>query len=191
VSEEATFLEWLTGALRRAGIPYMVCGSVSSTYYGEYRATNDVDVVIEPTEAALEEFVRTVGRDCYVNAATALEALRHRSMFNVIHLSTAWKADLIVRKNRPYSLEEFRRRREVDFRGLRLSIASPEDVILSKLEWARAAESPQQYRDALGVALLQWQELDVPYLRRWAAELGLTEPLDHLLEETRRGQPPE
>jgi hypothetical protein len=110
-------------------------------------------------------------------------------MFNVIDTKSGWKVDLIVRKSRPFSVEEFNRRETVSFQGQEISILSAEDAILSKLEWEKKGESERQLRDAESVAVLQWENLDVGYLEKWAAELSVEEELVRILssaEEIRR-----
>ena len=110
-------------------------------------------------------------------------------MFNVIDLTENWKADLIVRKDLPFSVEEFARRQALPLAGRELPVASAEDVILTKLEWDRITPSDRQLRDALGVAVVQGGRLDVAYLRRWAGEVGVAEKLEALLKEAAEVQP--
>ena len=98
-----------------------------------------------------------------------------RSMFNVIDLSTGWKVDLIVRKPRPFSVEEFRRRLPARLLGVDVCVATPEDTILTKLEWAAMSGSDRQLRDVAGVLAVKRGELDIPYIELWAVELGVLE----------------
>jgi hypothetical protein len=177
------FLDRLTGLLSEAGIPYMVAGSVGSSLHGRPRATRDMDLVIDPTDDQLGSFIALLEPGHYVSKDAAHDALRRRTMFNVISLDGGWKADLIIRKDRPFSRQEFQRRRRIDAKGQMLWVVSPEDLILSKLEWMKGRESDVQYSDALGVAVEQWKSLDVEYLRTWAAQLGIEDALAHLLQE--------
>lgn len=160
------FLKRIAQLLETAGIPYMVAGSVGSGYYGQPRSTNDVDIVIDPTAEQLEQWLLLLGSDYYVSPEAARDALSRRFMFNVIDLMGGWKADLIVRKDRPFSEEEFRRRKTNLLHGQSIAMACAEDVILSKLEWNRITSSERQVRDALQVAVLQWANLDRLYLRK-------------------------
>ena len=109
------------------------------------------------------------------------DALRRRSMFNVIDLGSGWKGDLMMKKARPFSVEEFRRRRSERILSMDAMTVSPEDSVLSKLEWAKDSGSERQLRDVRGVLEVQRDALDVEYLRRWATELGVRETLDSLL----------
>lgn len=161
--------------LDRIGIPYMLTGSVAASDHGRPRATHDSDVVIDPTAAQLEVLVRELlAAEFYVHAERALAALRTRRPFNVIDTRHACKIDLIIRRDRPFSLEEFGRRVSGDLAlGRPVTIVSAEDAVLSKLEWARAAgNSERQLADAAGVVAVN-PGLDRGYIERWAVELGV------------------
>lgn len=191
MKEQAQFLQKLTDLLEAAGIAYAVCGSLGSSLHGQPRATNDADIIITPTADQLARFLKSLEFGYYVSSEAASEAMSQRSMFNVIDSELGWKADLIFRKDNPYHLAEFNRRIKARVMGIDLWILSPEDVILSKLNWAKNSESNLQYRDVLGVIKLQWDKLDWEYLRHWAKELGVEETLEKVIEETRklRGEP--
>lgn len=166
--------------LDRAGIPHMVSGSVASAHHGESRATQDIDVVIDPTASQLHELVEALrARGLYVDDAAA--AMAHRSQFNAIDTTTGWKVDLIIKKDRAYSREEFARRRPAELGGLDVYVTSPEDSILSKLEWGAASGSERQVRDVQSIIRAQLDRLDWSYLEHWAGELHISE----LLEQAR------
>jgi|KBSSwiStaDraftv2_1062776.scaffolds.fasta_scaffold477464_1 hypothetical protein len=173
--------EGAEGAIRRvlealaiAGVPYMLTGSFASAFHGAPRTTQDVDIVIAPTLGSLQKLVRQFPEEeYYVSRDAALQAYGAESLFNVIDLNSGWKIDFIIRKSRPFSLEEFERRREADMLGTRLYIASAEDVILSKLEWAKMSSSERQVNDVAGILRTQGDALDLEYVERWIAALGL------------------
>jgi len=164
----------------------MIAGSVGSGFYGRPRATNDIDIVIDPTHEQLRGFVQSLGQGYYVSPEAAEEAYRARSAFNVIDHQSGSKADLIIRRDRPFSLEEFKRRQTQNVMGVTVSIASAEDVILSKLEWCRRGQSERQFLDALGVATVQRDRLNTDYLRKWAEALGVTDLLQRLLSDAEK-----
>lgn len=110
-------------------------------------------------------------------------------MFNVVDFDEGWKADFIIRKDRPFSVEEFGRRQVRTHLGGSLPIASAEDVILAKLEWDRISPSDRQVHDAVNVATVQWSTLDQDYLRRWAPVLGVADKLEELLRAAKALQP--
>ncbi|MGC2246162.1 MAG: hypothetical protein WA609_06135, partial [Terriglobales bacterium] len=138
--------------------------------------TQDIDLVIEATPAKLSKFIETLPKEeYYVELETALEAYQRRSMFNVIDLANGWKIDLIIRKSRAFSEEEFRRRQRASMDDVPIFVASVEDSILSKLEWAKLSDSRRQIDDVAAILRLRWDALDHSYLQKWVLELGLTE----------------
>ena len=178
----------IVAALDRAGIPHMLTGSFASSAHGHLRATRDVDFVIDADADRLQAFVRSLPRsEYYVDEDTALEALRDAGQFNVIDLATGWKVDLIIRKPRPFSVEEFGRRQEADVEGTRVFVASVEDVIVAKLEWARLSESARQIEDVAALLRLRGRALDTQYVERWTTALGLVEQLE---QARRRAESP-
>ncbi|HEY2901505.1 MAG TPA: hypothetical protein VGL59_13070 [Polyangia bacterium] len=175
------FLSRLTTKLAVAGVPNMVVGSFASSFHGVPRSSQDLDLVIDPQPDSLRRFLADLPpADYYADADAALDALRRRGQFNVIDMATAWKADLIVRKARPFSVEEMRRRIEGELLGARVFVASPEDTLISKLEWAKLGGGSQlQLRDVSGILQLRGDELDFAYIERWVGELGLGEIWRH------------
>ena len=162
--------------LEASDLPYMVTGSLASSYHGEPRSTHDLDIVIDPTARSLEALVAGLGaRGFYVDGAAAQEALRARSQFNAIGQDAA-KIDFIVRRDRPFSVEEFARRRPADLLGTPGFIASVEDTIVAKLEWAAATGSERQTRDVAGMLAVGGEAIDFGYVERWVRALGLDVP---------------
>jgi hypothetical protein len=170
----------VVGRLDDAGIPHMVAGSVASTYHGEPRTTQDVDIIINPSPEALQRFIDGLDRSRYY-VGDAIGALEQRSFFNVIDGTTGWKVDLIVRRDRPFSRAEFERRLAASIGGTELHVATAEDTILAKLEWAAESGSERQRQDVVAMIRAIGTDLDVEHLRRWAPELGVGDALEDLL----------
>ena len=169
--------------LQKADISFMLTGSYAASFHGRPRATQDIDIVIHPIPASLAAFLSSLIPEFYVSREAAEEALEGRTQFNIIHMVSGAKVDFIIRKDRPFSQTEFGRRRPVDISGVRVDVASAEDIILAKLEWCKKGDSELQFRDALGVARVQGKGLDIDYLKRWASELQVESLLEKLLGE--------
>jgi hypothetical protein len=160
--------------LEHAGVPYMITGSVASSYHGEPRATRDLDIVIDPDPGGINRLVAELQADgLYVDAKAALRALDDRTQFNAIDAATGWKVDFLVRKDRPFSREEFGRRTRANLLGTPAWIASPEDTVIAKLEWAVASGSERQLGDVASMLDIGGESLDLAYVSRWVAALGL------------------
>ena len=154
----------------------MLSGSLASAYYGAARSTQDIDIVVAAESAQIEHFIGSLPTaDYYADLEAALQACKHQSLFNVIDLKTGWKIDLIIRKSRAFSQTEFERRQCVEIGGMLLYIATAEDIVISKLEWSKLAESTRQVEDVAGILRLRWNQLDFAYLERWIRELEIQE----------------
>jgi hypothetical protein len=172
-------LQRIVSRLDQAGIPHMLTGSFASSYHGLVRATQDIDLVIAPTADQLRTLVTLLpGSDYYVELDTALAALREEGQFNVVDFATGWKIDLIIRKSRPFSRAEFSRRLQVDFQGTTLGIATVEDLIIAKLEWAKLGESQRQIEDVAEIMRIRADDLDRDYIGGWVERLQLEKQWD-------------
>jgi hypothetical protein len=164
----------ITAALERVGIAYMITGSFASAYHGSLRSTQDIDLVIEATPVQLRALVESLPiGEYYVEIDAALDALKRTSMFNIIDQKSGWKIDMIVRKNRAFSREEFGRRQLITTQGLSFFVATAEDVVLAKLEWSKLSESQRQIADATSILKIRGDSLDRSYLGKWISELDL------------------
>jgi hypothetical protein len=177
-------LATVVGLLDRAGIAYMVTGSLASSYHGEPRATRDVDIVIDPDPDSLAPFVEMLAAaGFYVDRDTALDALVRRTQFNAIG-PDASKVDFIIRRDRPFSIEEFARRQPADLLGTAGFVTTAEDLVIAKLEWAAVSGSDRHLRDVAGILAIT-ETLDAPYIERWAAALGVSETWRRVRDEAR------
>jgi hypothetical protein len=160
---------------KRRGFPTWSRASFASSHHGRPRSTQDADIVFDPTPESLDRFVaRLIARGLYVDREHARDALRRRRPFNAVDASTGWKIDLVVVKARPFSREELRRRQLAEILpGTRVSLATAEDTILSKLEWAKiSGGSEKQLLDVAGVVEMN-PDLDRTYVEHWARELDV------------------
>lgn len=172
----------VVAALDRVDIPHMAVGSAASTYYGEPRTTQGIDIVIDPTSDQLEMLVDQIDQERYY-VGDAMAAFSARSQFSVIDLNTGFKVDLIVKRDREFSRTEFDRRQRVELGDVPVHLATAEDTIFAKLEWATLGESERQIRDVEAMVRLLGDRLDTEYLRNWAGELGIADSLERVLSE--------
>jgi hypothetical protein len=156
--------------LDAAGLPYMLTGSICLAFYATPRMTRDIDIVIALRAAQTQRLADALGQSYSVDIEMVRSEAGRSGMFNVFHDATAIKVDFIVRKSEPYRLAEFDRRQQVHVDGRPLWIVSREDLILSKLAWARESKSDYQLRD---VRALMGGPLDLAYINSWIRELEL------------------
>jgi hypothetical protein len=172
VSDELDILKSVAARLEAAGIPYMVTGSMAANFYATPRMTRDIDLVVELREGDVGHMVALFQDEYYLDRYMVEQAVRRQSMFNMINNALVVKVDCVVRKDSIYRQEEFSRRRRVIVDGEPVTIVAPEDLILSKLEWAKESRSQMQLDDVRNL-FRSVAHLDHAYLNRWADHLGL------------------
>ena len=176
----------VTGIFERLGVPYLIGGSLASTLYGMVRTTQDSDVIAEMHLEHIEPFVSALEADFYVDQEMITESIQRNSSFNIIHRDTMFKVDVFIPRPRPFLKSQLARARRQTFtlgKEVSAKFASPEDTILSKLEWYRLGgeASDRQWRDILGVLKTKTGDLDLDYLRQWAKELKVSDLLERAL----------
>lgn len=172
MSEELEVLKTVTGRLKNSAIPYMITGSMAANYYTVPRMTRDIDLVVELSEPDIDRVLQLFQDDFYIEREAVETALRETTMFNIIHHAFVIKVDVVIRKKSEYRLKEFSRRSRITVEGHEMFIVTPEDLILSKLEWAKTTHSQMQLADVRNL-LTDVEGLDRDYLTRWANHLGL------------------
>ena len=175
-------------ALDTLGVSYLIGGSLASTVYGVVRTTQAADLVVELRLEHAAPLAQVLADSFYVDVEAIRDAIRRRSSFNVIHLETMFKVDVFVSRERPFDRAQFARRaaQTIATEPERTAyVASAEDTVLTKLEWYRLGgeQSERQWRDVLGVLVVQSTHLDVDYLRQWAEHLGVADLLARALRE--------
>lgn len=141
MSEELEVLKTVTGRLKTADIPYMITGSMAANYYTVPRMTRDIDLVVELSGPDVDRVIELFQDDFYIEREAVETALRERTMFNIIHNAFVIKVDVVIRKESEFRFEEFSRKKRISVEGHEMFIVAPEDLILSKLEWAKNTRS--------------------------------------------------
>jgi hypothetical protein len=176
---EQQLLSRLVGALERSGVPYLLTGSFASSLQGYPRAVENLDLVARLEASGLRELEESFPPPEFeLDGEAALRAIAQGESFALQDLAGGGRVDIWPASDSPFDRSRFARRQSEEFQGLCLAVSSPEDTILSKLYWgARFGQARKQAEDALGVYELQHSRLDLPYLRRMAAELGVAAEL--------------
>ena len=179
MNDEISALLDVTRRLDAAGIEYMLTGSMALNLYAMPRMTRDIDLV---AAVVLGDTSRTESifpaAEYYVSPEALHEAVLQQTSFNLIHLATMTKVDIMVRKRNEYRLKEFARRQKFVIRGQTVFAVSKEDLILSKLDWACESLSERQLDD---VRNLLATGCDMEYIKTWANHLQLSAILTRVL----------
>jgi hypothetical protein len=177
----------VTAIFEQLSVPYLIGGSLASTLYGMIRTTQDSDIVAEMRPEHLQPFVLALQNEFYVDDEMIAEAIQRNTSFNIIHRESMFKVDVFIPRPRPFLQSQLARAQRQTFtfeNEVSAKFASPEDTILSKLEWYRMGGevSERQWRDILGVLKTRAGELDLVYLRKWAIEIKVADLLERALQ---------
>jgi hypothetical protein len=181
----AQTLKELSATLERLGIAYAIGGSVASSARGEYRATNDLDVVAAVTVGQTDRLAAELGLDWYADPRQMREAIAAGRAFNLIHISLGNKVDIFP------ALTDFDRSQLQRATRLVLPfgddttgypVETAEDILLAKLQWFRAGGevSDRQWRDIAAIVSAN-PSLDVQYVASWASRLNVSDLLERAL----------
>ncbi len=172
MSEELEVLKIVTSRLNEASIPYMVSGSIAANYYTIPRMTRDIDVVIELKQGDVDKFVGLFEDDFYVDREMVASEVSRQGMFNLIYNRYVIKIDFIVKKSSAYQNTAFSRRRQVLIEQSPIWFVSAEDLVISKLLWAKDSHSEMQLKD-VGNLMETVDNLESKYIDNWIRELDL------------------
>ena len=179
MDEQLGFLKLIVSRLETVNIPYMLTGSMAMAVYTLPRMTRDLDLVIECGLGDAVKITQLFASDCYIDEDNVRTAIKDRAMFNIIHNEWIIKADFIVRKGDEYHRTEFRRRRPYDIEGTVVYVTAPEDLILSKLVWAKNSYSRLHVQDVQTI-IESASDLDWSYLEKWAIQLEIGDMLNEV-----------
>lgn len=172
--------------LDEVGIPYFITGGFAVSVWGRPRATFDIDIVVELAEPKVEPLakaLRKMYRAGYIDELSARDAVRNKSEFNFIDPFTGVKVDFWVTKRDELSLRKLQRKIVKKISGKQVCFISPEDLMLSKLEWYQMGESTRQLEDIESVFRISGKNLDMKYVRHWAKKLGVLDILNRVIKK--------
>lgn len=190
-TRELDILETLAEVLEQLSISYAIGGSIASSIYGTVRFTADADITVEPFHDRADRLFDLLSPQFYISKQTMNQALAQQTGFNIIHLDSAFKIDVFIRRNTPFERQLIARCRLIRLSPSSqklLPVLSPEDIILVKLQWYRSGgcTSQRQWDDVLGILAVQAETLDFDYLKKWAVVLELGPLLEKCISQSER-----
>ena len=179
-------LEKVAKVFESLGIDYVVTGAIASIFYGEPRLTNDIDIVASIEKKDIPGLIEAFPEnEFYVEREQVEEAVEKCRQFNIIHPASALKIDIMIKKDTPFDKSRFSRARMISPAGsYKARFASPEDVIIKKMDFFKRGGSEKHLRDIAGMIRVSGSELDLDYISRWADRLGLTEIWEEITKKT-------
>ena len=161
--------------LERESIAYCVVGSMASIVYGEPRFTNDIDILVDLPLAKVDALCREFpDDDYYISPEAARTAIARRHQFDILHFPSGLKIDLFLVQDTDFSRADLSQGRRLKSEGFfDARFASPENVILKKLEYYREGGSEKHLRDIAGILTVQGDSIDRTWIEAWAVRLGV------------------
>jgi hypothetical protein len=174
------FLKLILECLEVAGVEYLIGGAIAEWAWGEPRATQDLDIVINLPIKAVGRFSKELEkRNMLVPVDIILDAMledRADIPLNAIHIYSGLKADLyLMRDGDALRQSAFQRRVLVDYGPPigKVYVHSPEDLILYKLMYLGLSGQPKHARDIAAILRAKKTQLDFGYIEEWITQLGL------------------
>ncbi|MFH0791886.1 MAG: hypothetical protein V1905_01595 [bacterium] len=158
-------------------IPYIITGGMAVSVWGRPRYTADIDIVVEMIPQNINLLAKkllTIDKDAYISEEAMQEALKNKGEFNFIHPQSGLKVDFWVIGDN-FEKQKIKRGIYKKIDNARVCFSSPEDLILSKLQWYKISPSDRHIDDIKSVLEISGKGLDKKYLRNWIRKLGLEE----------------
>lgn len=178
--EITAFLKLILDALKASKVEYLIGGAIAEWAWGEPRATQDLDIVINLPIKAIGRFSKELEkRNMLVPADIILDTMmedRADIPLNAIHMYSGLKADLyLMRDGDELRQSAFQRRLLVDYGPPigEVYVHSPEDLILYKLMYLGLSGQPKHARDIAAILKAKKDQLDYGYIESWVVRLGL------------------
>jgi hypothetical protein len=183
ITSQEELLIKITKILSDLKIKYFITGGFAVSVWGRPRATFDIDIVIkliEPQATSLTRALQEISKVAYVDENMIREAIHRRGEFNFIDSNSGLKVDFWVTKEKSSVPPEFKNRKLKKISGQKVYFISPENLILSKLQWCQQSQSSRHLEDAESVLKISSKKLNTKYLKHWAKKLGVLKSLNKL-----------
>lgn len=186
--EQYELLRHLVRCFESIKIPYLVTDAVASIAYGEPRFTKDIDIVADIKEEHIVGIKKCFPEEeFYLDESSIREAIRDLHQFKIIHPSSGLKIDVIIRKKDAFDNSRFSRVRRIrPVEDTEANFASPEDVIIKKLEYYKEGGSEKHLRDITGILKISEELIDYNYISEWVDRLGLSEIWEAVLKRVKK-----
>jgi len=179
-------LKKIIKSLEKGNIPYMLTGSLVSSFQGNPRSTHDIDIIISIRLDNIPDIMKVFNsKKFYIDQDSIKEAIINYNQFNVLDIEEGEKIDFWILTGSDFDKSRFSRRQKKELLGLKAYISAPEDTIIQKLVWSKlSGESRKQYNDALSVYEVQYGKLDIAYMEYWSKKLDVKDIYKKMISDS-------
>ena len=168
------------------GIPYVLVGSFASNVYGVPRSTKDADFVVQTGPGQFSQLMTALGSSFRRDPQVQFETVTGTKKILVEEVESGFEIEFFELSDDPHDQERFARRRRLSVLGRDAWILSPEDVLVTKLNWLHRAARKKDLPDVENVISVQGDALDWPYIESWCDKHGSRPLLEKIRAELRR-----
>lgn len=172
-------------ALDGARIAYMVVGSLASNFHGIPRATRDADFVIALEPGQLQRLASQLPAGLELSRQSGFEGVTGTTRYVIALAQSPFVCELFTLSDDPHDQTRFQRRLRVHLLDRDTFVASPEDMIVTKLRWAAEAGRAKDREDVRNMLAVRGAEIDWSYVHRWTGTHGTTALLEEIRESVR------
>jgi hypothetical protein len=173
-------------ALERAGIPFMIVGSLASNFHGIPRSTRDADFVVELPAGSVERLRKALPSALALQLQGGFETVTGTTRYVIEMSRSPFVAELFLRSDDAHDRSRFERRQLVSLLGRRAHVATAEDMVVTKLRWAGAANRGKDRDDIRNILAVRGPDLDWDYIDGWTREHDTTALLTTIRESIPR-----
>ena len=172
----------IIAALDKAGLPYMLVGSLSSMLYGVSRNTKDADFVVEFGNHRVSAVRQFLPSEFKLDPQVSFESVTGTTRYIFDVATTGFRIELFKLSTDSHDQERFRRRVHIPIPHLGCTACVPtaEDVVITKLRWSLHANRNKDRDDVRDVVTVRGELLDWDYIHHWCDQHGTRETLDEI-----------
>ena len=136
-------------------------GAQAAIIHGASRLTADVDITVMLGDSPVETLVNTLTQKGFdLRISKVIEFVAQTKILPVMHIKSGIPVDIVL--GGPGLEEEFAKRaHQYDFDGIKIPVASKEDIIAMKILSGREKDLD----DALAIIASQTEQLDIDHIK--------------------------
>ena len=177
-SEE--IVKQVLASLNEHGYAFMLVGSYATNLYCVPRGTQDIDLVVEAKFIRAAQDIAKSHPDIHCDPQLGFESVTATKRVLLTADNTDFKVEVFELSQDPHDQSRFKRKLPIELYDEQAWVATAEDTIVTKLNWAEKTGRGKDRDDAQNVMAAQHETLDWPYIERWCQEHGTMEKLIEL-----------